>query len=179
MNSERDSETGKSPTDPIFKQVITTFFQGWEVDIQTEVEVARLPRRIDAVARVAIQALHAIRYLTPFWYFLIHNVLEFKGRSDPLTIHGYQQILSRCYQYLSDHKLRTSEITLTIISARTPRTVLSDSDTQFKQLAEGYYFHNNGGLKVYLIATNELPIKPENYSLLHLRVFKDEKSKDY
>jgi hypothetical protein len=177
MNSERGSETSKSATDPIFKQVITTFFQEWEVDIQTEVEVARLPRRIDAVVRVVPRALHAIRYLTPFWYFLVYNVVEFKGPADALTIHGYQQILSRCYQYLAEHKLRTSELTLTLVSARTPRTVLSDPDIRFKQIAEGYYFYDNGTLEVYLIATNELPIKPENYSLLLFASSKEKNQK--
>jgi hypothetical protein len=166
MNSERGSETSKSATDPIFKQVITTFFQEWEVDIQTEVEVARLPRRIDAVVRVVPRALHAIRYLTPFWYFLIHNVIEFKGRADALTIYGYQRILSRSYQYLAEHQLDNPELTLTIVSARKPRTVLSRSYLGFKQIAEGYYFCDNGGLQVYLIVTNELPVDPVNYSLL-------------
>ena len=176
MNSEPASETGRSATDPIFKQIITSFFQRWEVDIQTEVEVARLPRRIDAVVRVAEQALHAIRYLTPFWYFLIDNIIEFKGRTDALTIHGYQQILSRSYQYLAEHKLDNPDLTVTIVSARTPRTVLSKSYLGFKQIAEGYYFYDNGGIPVYLIATNELPIKSENYSLL---LFASSKEKIY
>ena len=177
MNGERGSETGQSATDPIFKEVITTFSQGWKVDIQTEVEVARLPRKIDAVVRVPIRALHAIRYLTPFWYFLVYNVVEFKGPADALTIHGYQQILSRCYQYLAEHKLRTSELTLTLVSARTPRTVLSDPDIRFKQIAEGYYFYDKGTLEVYLIATNELPIKPENYLLLLFASSKEKNQK--
>ena len=30
MNSEHTSETGKSATDPVFKQVMTSFFQGWD-----------------------------------------------------------------------------------------------------------------------------------------------------
>ena len=140
MNNGRASKASRSATDPIFKQIITDFFRGWDVDIQTEVEVGRLPRRIDAVVRVAEQALHAIRYLTPFWYFLIHNVIEFKGLADALTIHGYQKILSRCYQYLADHELRTSEIMLTIISARTPRTVLSDPEYSIQTDGRGILF---------------------------------------
>jgi hypothetical protein len=31
MNSKRDSETGKSAIDAVFKQMITTLFQGWEI----------------------------------------------------------------------------------------------------------------------------------------------------
>ena len=53
MNNERDSKASRPATDPIFKQIITDFFRGWDVDIQTEVEVGRLPRRIDASVRVA------------------------------------------------------------------------------------------------------------------------------
>jgi hypothetical protein len=166
MNNERGSETGKSAIDPVFKQVITTLFQGWEINIQTEFEVSKLPLRIDAIIRVPTLALHAIRYLTPFWYFLIHNVIEFKGRADALTIYGYQRILSRSYQYLAEHQLDNPELTLTIVSARKPRTVLSRSYLGFKQIAEGYYFCDNGGLQVYLIVTNELPVDPVNYSLL-------------
>jgi hypothetical protein len=166
MNNERGSETGKSAIDPVFKQVITTLFQGWEINIQTEFEVSKLPLRIDAIIRVPTLALHAIRYLTPFWYFLLHNVLEFKGPGDRLTIKGYNRILGRSRLYLSDHNVTTSELTVTIICAGTPRTVLSQPEIGFQQIAEGYYFYDNGTLEVYLIATNELPIKPENYSLL-------------
>ena len=90
MNNERDSETGQSAIDPIFKQMMTALFQGTGIDIQTEVEVSRLPLRIDVIIRVATQAaLHAIQTVTPFWFFLIHNILEFKGPGDPLTIWEY------------------------------------------------------------------------------------------
>ena len=166
MNNERGSETGKSAIDPVFKQVITTLFQGWEINIQTEFEVSKLPLRIDAIIRVPTLALHAIRYLTPFWYFILHNVLEFKGPGDRLTIKGYNRILGRSRLYLSDHNVTTSELTVTIICAGTPRTVLSQPEIGFQQIAEGYYFSDHRGLKVYLIAINELPIVPVNYSLL-------------
>ena len=80
MNNRRDAETSQSAIDPIFKQMMTSLFQGRGIDIQTEVEVSRLPLRIDVIIRVATQAaLHAIQAVTPFWFFLIHNILEFKG----------------------------------------------------------------------------------------------------
>ena len=166
MNSERGSKTERLATDPIFKQMITTFFQGWEVDIETEVEVARLPRKIDAVVRVPARVLREMHSLTPFWYFLIHNVIEFKGLADALTIHGYYQILSRCYQYLVEHKVFAPDTTLTIVSARIPRTILSQPEIGFQQIADGYYFSDHRGLPVYLIVINELPIEPVNHSLL-------------
>ena len=43
MDNNRDAERRKSATDPIFKQVMLTLFQGWEVNIQTEVKVLSHP----------------------------------------------------------------------------------------------------------------------------------------
>jgi hypothetical protein len=167
MNSERGSETSKSATDPIFKQVITTFFQEWEVDIQTEVEVARLPLRIDVIIRIATQeALRAIQALTPFWFFLIHNILEFKGPGDALTINGYNRILGRARLYLSKPDVSESELTLTLICAQTPRKILSHPKLGFERIRAGYYFSDHHGLNVYLIAINELPTVPVNHLFL-------------
>ena len=83
-----------------------------------------------------------------------------------MTINGYNQFLGRSRLYLSAHNVTTSELTVTIICAGTPRTVLSQPEIGFQQIAEGYYFRDHRGLKVYLIAINELPIAPVNYSLL-------------
>ena len=137
------------------------------IDIQTEVEVARLPLRVDVIIRIATQAaLRTIQSLTPFWFFLIHNILEFKGPGDALTIRGYNRILARARLYLSKPGVSESELTLTMICAQTPRKVLSHPKIGFEQMREGYYFSDHRGLNVYLIVINELPIVPVNYSLL-------------
>jgi hypothetical protein len=57
-------------------------------------------------------------------------------------------------------------MTVTIICAQTPRKVLSQPDFGFQKIAKGYYLCNALGLKIYLIAINELPIEPMYYSLL-------------
>ena len=133
MNNRRDTETGESAIDPIFKQMMTALFQGPGIDIQTEVEVSRLPLRIDVIIRVTTQAaLHAIQSVTPFWFFLIHNILEFKGPGDALTIWEYDRILARARLYRSDHKVPFSELTVTMICAQTPRKVLSQPELGFE-----------------------------------------------
>ena len=167
MNNALDSETGQSAIDPIFKQMMTALFQGQGIDIQTEVEVARLPLRADVIIRIATrEALRAIQSLTPFWFFLIHNILEFKGPGDPLTIWEYDRILARARLYRSTHKVPFSELTLTMICAQTPRKVLSHPKIGFERIRAGYYFSDHRGLNVYLIAINELPTVPVNYSFL-------------
>ena len=159
---------GKSAIDPIFKQIITTLFQGWGINVQTEVEVGQLPLRIDVVIGIEeVPAVsHSLQDETPYGHFLNDNILEFKGEGDRLTIKGFHRILGRCHLYLSNYDGLDSEITVTIICAGTPRTVLSHPEIGFQQIAEGYYFCNVVGMKVYLIAINELPIVPANHSLL-------------
>ena len=100
MNSERDSETGKSAIDPIFKHMITALFQGQGINIQTEVEVGLFPLRIDVVIGIQTpEALRAIRGQTPYEHFLNDNILEFKGPGDALTIDGFYRILTRSFRY--------------------------------------------------------------------------------
>ena len=167
MDNERDSGIGQAAIDPIFKQMMTVLFQGVGTDIQTEVEVSRLPLRVDVIIRIATQeALRAIQSVTPFWFFLIHNILEVKGPRDPLTIWEYDRILARARLYRSTHKVPFSELTLTMICAQTPRKLLSHPKLGFERHRAGYYFSDHKGLNVYLIAINELPTVPVNYSFL-------------
>jgi hypothetical protein len=167
MENERDTKSRKSATDPIFKRVMLTLFQAWDVDIQTEVEVSRLPLRVDVIIRIATQeALRAIQSVTPFWFCLIHNILEFKGPRDPLTIWEYDRILARARLYRSTHKVPFSELTLTMICAQTPRKILSHPKLGFERIRAGYYFSDHHGLNVYLIAINELPTVPVNHLFL-------------
>ena len=167
MNNERDSQTGQSAIDPIFKHIITALFQGQGINIQTEVEVGLFSLRIDVVICIETpEALHALRDQTPYGHFLTDNVLEFKGPGDRLTIDGFYRIVTRSFQYFLEHDVSVSDMTGTIICTGTPRKVLSQSEIGFQKIAEGYYFCNALGLKLYLIAINELPIEPMYYSLL-------------
>ena len=168
MDDERDSEQRKSAIDPIFKHMITTLFQGPEINIQTEVEVGLLPLRIDVVIDFQTpEALCTFQGQTPYWHFLNDNILEFKGEGDRLTIEGFYRIVMRCCHYFLERHVSVSELTVTIVCAQTPRKVLSHPEFEFQKIAEGYYLCRNAlGLKIYLIAVNQLPMEPMYYSLL-------------
>ena len=167
MDDERDAKTRKSAADPIFKQVMLTLFQGWAVDIQTEVEVGLAPLRVDVVIGIRIPELFdELPIHTPFGHFQNDNILEFKGLGDPLTIDNVYRIVMRSYHYFLERGVSVSDLTVTIICARTPRKVLSHPGFGFQKIAEGYYLCDALGVPVYLIATNELPLEPMYYSLL-------------
>ena len=167
MDNERDAKKRKSATDPIFKQVMLALFQGWEVDIQTEVEVGMSPLRIDVVIGIRRQeVLGDLLDQTPFGHFLNDNIVEFKGLGDALTIDNVYRIVMRSYHYFLERGVSISDLTVTIICAQTPRKVLSHPGFGFQRIAEGYYLCHALDVPVYLIATNELPIEPMYHSLL-------------
>ncbi|MCE7983689.1 MAG: hypothetical protein DYG89_21145 [Caldilinea sp. CFX5] len=165
------TEKSKEPrhqVDPVFKQVLLDELRPLTKTLQTEVEVSRLPRTIDALVTLAttdeLQRVHAE---TPFFYFLRYNQVEFKGREDPLTVAGYHLINGRTQLYVGEQDVSLHTMTVTIICAAKPRTVLKHAETfqPFRQIAAGYY-KNDAHPPIYLIVLNELPILPKNYPLL-------------
>lgn len=153
--------------DPVFKQILTFRFGQLGISLQTEFEVSRLPRTIDAIIRLdPSQEVEPLLSQTPFGHFRAHNLIEFKGRRDPLTMAEYHLIVGRAYLYLGENDLLPHQMTVTIVSARKPRQVLSRRQkVGFQALGGGYYLRS-GEFAVYLIVVNELPILPQNYSLL-------------
>ena len=172
MTTEADNDT-KSATareqiDPVFKGVLIFWFGQFNVIIQTQVEVSRLPRTIDVLVIIEhTDYLLKVRLETPFEHFRVHNQIEFKGKSDPLTIHDYHLIRGRAHLYLGEKELSASEMTVTIISARKPINVLHHcpDDVRWEEVAVGHYVSTDI-LPVHLIVINELPIEPKNYPLL-------------
>jgi hypothetical protein len=154
--------------DPILKEVLTFSFGELGIPIQTQVEISRLPRTMDVLV-VAEQSgnLEKIWYGTAFDFFRVHNSIEFKGKNDPLTIFDYHLILGRAHLYLGERKIFSSEMTVTIISARKPIKVLhqSQNDVKWEEIGVGHYVSTDL-LPVHLLVCNELPLEPKYYPLL-------------
>lgn len=177
------TEKSKEPhhqVDPVFKQVLVDELTPLTKALQTEVEVSRLPRTIDALVTLATTAeLQSVQAETPFFYFLGYNQVEFKGREDPLTVAGYHLINGRTQLYVGEQDVALHAMTVTIICAAKPRTVLTHAKSfqPFGQVAAGYY-KNEAHPPIYLIVLNELPILPKNYPLL-LFVSSDRKFRQF
>ena len=161
--------------DPILKEVLTFSFGELGIPIQTQVEVSRLPRTMDVLI-VAEQTgdLEKIWHGTVFDFFRVHNSIEFKGKSDPLTIFDYHLILGRAHLYLGERKISSSEMTVTIVSARKPIKVLrqSQNDVKWEEIGVGHYVSTDL-LPVHLLVCNELPLEPKYYPLLLFAVSKE------
>ena len=154
--------------DPILKEVLTLIFGELGIPIQTQVEIGRLPRTMDVLV-VAEQSdnLEKIWHGTAFDFFRVHNPIEFKGKSDPLTIFDYHLILGRAHLYLGERKISSSEMTVTIVSARKPIKVLrqSQNDVKWEEIGVGHYVSTDL-LPVHLLVCNELPLERKYYPLL-------------
>ena len=175
-----DDNTGSTierhEIDPILKEVLIFSFGELGIPIQTQVEVSRLPRTMDVLV-VAEQNsdLERIWRGTAFDFFRAHNSIEFKGRNDPLTIFDYHLILGRAHLYLGERKISTSEMTVTIVSARKPIKVLrqSQNDVKWEEIGVGHYVSTDL-LPVHLLVCNELPLEPKYYPLLIFSASKDQ-----
>ncbi len=170
-NSSRmnDETSGEQPRlDPTFKQVLEAFLSPLSLNLQTEVEIGRLPRKMDALVTITTEKeQQQIRKQTPFAHFKSQNQIEFKGLNDRLTSWDYNRILGRGHFYIAEQKVPPHEMTITIISAGKPRNVLKYNQPPhiFKPLENGYYI-NEGCPQTTIIVINELAITPENYPLL-------------
>ncbi len=158
------SAAKRDEIDPVFKEVLNFRFRQLNIPLQTEVEVSRMPRTIDALIVLDQEAdLQMVRAQTPFDHFRRYNLVEFKGVRDALTRSGYQLILGRAHLYIGENDLSPEQMTVTIVCARKPRKLLSQ--IRFQAVRDGVYVRHSE-LSVYLIVINELPIVPQNYPLL-------------
>ena len=166
-----DTKEKRNEIDPVFKEVLTRRLSEYRADLQTEVEVSRLPRTIDALLTVEDKTERGrICEETPFFYLAATNQIEFKGIRDRLTKKEYHKIYGRSHFLLSERDIEALDTTVTIISAGKPNTVLKYAQALQRPFtavpsAQGYY-KCDGYPPVYLIVINELPITAKYYPLL-------------
>ena len=168
MADTPNNDTQRYMPDSIFKRIMDLRFTQLGIPLQTQVEVSHLPRTIDAVVILRHETdRKKIRLETPFPYAGPHNLIEFKGENDRLTIPDFRLILGRANLYMGENRIPVSDITITIACAGTPRKVLKHCqiEVEFESLGSGYY-RSTDKLPVHIIAINELEVTPKNYPLL-------------
>lgn len=164
MNDPENNE--RSELDPIFKQILIDLGKQLNFTPQTQVEVSRLPRTIDAVIQLDdLTEQRRLETKSCFIRLRQHNQLEFKGKADPLNLATYHTIRGRTRFYLSEHHLRFSQMSVSIICARKPVKLLKDDELKFRLVEQGYYLSGEM-LPSLLIVINELPIIPKHYPML-------------
>jgi len=159
---------GRREIDPVFKETVCSKFDLPGVQVQTQVEVGRLPRTIDATLTVELESdRERLRNETPFYYARTYNHLAFKGINDALDAAEFRLILGRANLYMGENDISAEEITITIVSSRKPVKLLkSKSDVNFLPTGRPGYYQSDNRPPVNLIVVNELDLIPKNYPLL-------------
>ncbi len=157
-----------TPWDAVFKEIFTQWLEQQGAKVQTQVEVSRLPRTVDAVTTTDELVRAKLAQVSPFAYFGQHNLLEFKSPRDPLTPAEYKLILARAYLFLEqvgEDDLR--QATVTVISATKPRRVLNAVPhlVKFQKEAAGLY-RSDDKLPLYVLVVSELSVEKQNHPLL-------------
>ena len=157
-----------TPWDAVYKQVLQRFFQKQQVIATTEVEVGRLPRKVDIALVCSKEEAERLALVSPFIFFAEHNLLEFKSPSDRLTPNEYKRIVARGYLYMAEVGIDDfSILTVCAVTSGKPVKVLNEVPelVRFSPVAEALY-KSDDKLPFYVLVVAELPIEERNYPLL-------------
>ncbi len=166
--TSKETQSKRKLWDPFFKEFLALLFSGLGASIETEIEVNRVPQRIDALVLLESAAARARVRANPLLSYLrTHNLFEFKGQNDPLNASAYHRICMRARGYLADKQVPATELTLTIVSSRKPRVLLSRPPfgAPWEPLEAGHY-RLMDGVPVHLLICNEVALVEPNYWLL-------------
>ena len=166
--SDETQQSEHEHIDPVFKQILVEMSDQLKVPLETQIEMNHLPQTVDGVMKLTTkEEIARVEAETPFIRLRPNSQVEFKAINDPLTLAGYHLIRGRTHLYLGGHDLSASQMSVTIVSAAKPITVLSHrpDDVLFKKIEKGYYI-NSTKPPVVIIVINELPIIPKNYPFL-------------
>lgn len=157
-----------TPWDAVYKQVLQRFFQKQQVIANTEVEVGRLPRKIDIALVCSKEERERLALVSSFTFFAQHNLLEFKSPSDRLTPTEYKRIIARAYLYTAEvEEDDLSTLTVCAVTSGKPVKVLTQLPAlvKFSPVAEALY-KSDDKLPFYVLVVAELAIEERNYPLL-------------
>ncbi len=166
--TSKQTQSKRKLWDPFFKEFLALLFSGLGASIETEIEVNRLPQRIDGLALLESAAARARVRANPLLSYLrTYNLFEFKGQNDPLNESAYHRICMRARGYLADKQVPATELTLTRVSSRKPRALLTHPPfgEPWEPLAAGHY-RLMDGVPVHLLVCNEVALVEPNYWLL-------------
>ncbi len=156
-----------TPWDAVYKHVLQRFFQKQQVTVTTEVEIGRLPRKIDIALVCSKKEIEILALVSPFTFFEQHNLLEFKSPSDRLTPTEYKRIIARTYLYMAEVELDDlSTLTVCAVTSGKPVKVLTKLPklVKFSKVSQALYKSDN--FPFYVLVVAELAIEERNYPLL-------------
>ncbi len=170
--------------DSAYKAFYERLFQGWQIPVETQVEVGRRAKTIDVVIKCETEE-HRLRLTgTAFAFVRRINSLELKSPEDALDVSNYMLILSRAYGLLAKQPTEAEQLptnaTLTILTSVRPTKILDDLQPElgfFPTSEPGVYLCNNQPIETRIIVATELEVIEKNFPLLILA--KGQKLKEF
>ena len=105
-----------------FAQMLALQTKGIDLEIDYEHELYRNPMRIDVV--VVKKPENVVLKNSAMRFFRNHNVIEFKGPNDNLTIQKYNKVMAYFYAYLAGNNLNFDDVAITLVSIKRPQELL-------------------------------------------------------
>ena len=105
-----------------FAQMLALQTKGIDLEIDYEHELYRNPMRIDVV--VVKKPENVVLKNSAMRFFRNHNVIEFKGPNDNLTIQKYNKVMAYFYAYLAGNELIFDDVAITLVSIKRPQELL-------------------------------------------------------
>jgi len=105
-----------------FAQMLALQTKGIDLEIDYEHELYRNPMRIDVV--VVKKPENVVLKNSAMRFFRNHNVIEFKGPVDNLSVEKYNKVMAYFYAYLAGNKLNFDDVAITLVSIKRPQELL-------------------------------------------------------
>ena len=122
------TEKQKKPKKPrniwtlYFAQMLALQTKGIDLEIDYEHELYRNPMRIDVV--VVKKPENVVLKNSAMRFFRNHNVIEFKGPVDNLSVKKYNKVMAYFYAYLAGNNLNFDDVAITLVSIKRPQELL-------------------------------------------------------
>jgi len=147
-----------------FAQMLDIEAKDYGLEIDFEHELFRNPLKIDVL--VVKKPENVVLENSAMKFFRNHNIIEFKGPVDNLTIEKYNKVMGYFYVYLAERKVNFDDVAITLISVKKPIDLLEylEKERNYKIIPaeeDGIYY-----------------IKADNLPATQLIVSKEAKAQD-
>ena len=133
-----------------FAQMLELATKGIDLEIDYEHELFRNPMRIDVL--VVKKPENIVLKNSAMKFFRNHNIIEFKGPTDNLTIDKYNKVMAYFYAYLSGKKLKFEDIAITLVSIKKPQELL-----EYLEKERNYKIIPAKESGIYYISSKDIP----------------------
>jgi hypothetical protein len=158
------------PLNEVFKNKIKVHFEKFAI-VKTEVEILRLPRRMDLLV---IEADTPIKeHVSLFQYFKKFNIIEFKSEADELNLYGYLKMGYYLHAFLlREEGAFPKNTTLTLVSTFKPKIPVDR--ISWMEIRKGLYLVKGLGIvDLHIVVIDELSRRnTEEYNWLKTFVSK-------